>query len=180
MQGWYTHKGMSSIFLALLLVSLVCLAWVFFAPYRAAKAAQDTVPSARKHPGFIFGFLTILFFILVGVTAPQNPKKPEAVLNLAPAKVRTQNDITTKQITQTEPLIFTTITNAVGTMPKGQEKIIQAGKNGTETLTFSVVYTDGQETSKTLLSEVVTVQPISQIVDMGTGAPADIPPHTAL
>jgi hypothetical protein len=161
---------MSSIFLAFLFISLTCLAWVFITPRRAvAKTEGHRKP---RLTGFIFSFLTILFFVLVGVTAPQNPKTPEATLKLAPARVQTQAQNTvTKRITQTEPIVFTTITKPDSKLPKGQTELLQPGKNGSESLVFSVVYTNGQETSKTLLSQTVTSQQVTEIVAEGTAPP---------
>jgi hypothetical protein len=170
----YTFRVMSSIFLIFLLVSLACFAWVITASRRRA-AINEEGPVRRKHTGFMFASLAIVFFVLVGVTSPQDMRKQPVVLNLEPANTQTQG-IVTKQVTQTEPIAFTTIDTPDGTLPKGQTKIILPGKNGAEVLTFSVVYTDGQETSKTLLSQSVTLSPTSQVVAVGIAPTLPPPP----
>lgn len=50
----------------------------------------------------------------------------------------------------------------------GQIQLVQAGKNGIRTLIFTVTYANGEETSRTLKSEKVTVEPIPEITAIGT------------
>jgi hypothetical protein len=45
------------------------------------------------------------------------------------------------------------------------------GQNGAKTLTYRLVYTNDKQTSKTLVSTVITTQPVSQLVDVGTYVP---------
>jgi hypothetical protein len=76
--------------------------------------------------------------------------------------------IETKQVSETETVPFSTKTVDDSAITKGQSKISQAGKNGVKTKTYSVTYTNGAETSRTLVSEQVTTQPTDQIVHSGT------------
>jgi hypothetical protein len=133
---------------------------------------KDGTPYKRKHLAFDCGFFALIFFVLMSVTAPQSPSKPQtASLTAAShsAAAKTLGDsITTQQVTETKPVAFTTTTQDDASLPKGQTKILQTGKDGVETLTYKVTYTNGQQTDKTLLSDDVTTQPVDQIVADGT------------
>ena len=54
-------------------------------------------------------------------------------------------------------------------LPQGETAILTEGVNGTSTCTAVVTYVNGVETERTILSEKVTSQPISEIVAVGTG-----------
>lgn len=164
---------MSGVFILLLLLSSVGLLWGLVAPHHIAKAARVSRPVTRKHTGLVFGTLVMLFLVLASLTAPsQSPKSQKVSLTSANSSVpttQTQTDsITNKQVTSTQSIPFSTQNQNDDSLPKGQTKVIQVGKEGVETLTFKVTYTNGQQTDKTLLSKNVTTQPIDQIVEVGT------------
>lgn len=51
---------------------------------------------------------------------------------------------------------------------KGETKVVQQGVNGSKEITYKVTYTDGVETSRKKVSEVVVKQPVNKIVAIGT------------
>ena len=53
-------------------------------------------------------------------------------------------------------------------MNKGVKKIIQPGKVGQKVITSSVVYENGKEVSRNLVSEKIKSKPIKQIIALGT------------
>ena len=58
---------------------------------------------------------------------------------------------------------------------KGSSQVTTPGVNGQKTLTYSVTYTDGIETTRTLSKEEVTVNPITEVTTLGTyEAPAQV------
>jgi len=59
------------------------------------------------------------------------------------------------------------------TLPEGVEQVLVAGITGQIQKTASVVYTNAQETSHTVLQENVVQQPVNQIVAVGTGKELD-------
>ena len=59
------------------------------------------------------------------------------------------------------------------TLPEGQEEILVEGVTGQMLRTANVVYVNSQETSHTVLEETVTVQPVNQIIAVGTGTQLD-------
>ncbi len=56
-------------------------------------------------------------------------------------------------------------------LTKGQTRVIQKGKNGVKTETYMVVFHDGVEKSKELLSSAITSITQNKIVEVGTAAP---------
>lgn len=89
-----------------------------------------------------------------------------------------------KDVTEKKPLAFAKEQRQDGSLAKGSTKTIQAGKDGEKTLTYEVTYTGGKETSRKLKSEVVTTQPVNEILSLGTyvyvaPAPAYVPTYTA-
>lgn len=50
----------------------------------------------------------------------------------------------------------------------GTSKVLQEGENGEKVVSTKIVYEDGKEVSRNILSEKITKNPISQILAMGT------------
>jgi hypothetical protein len=147
--------------------------WGLIAPHHIAKATKISYPLTRKHTGLGFGILVLAFIILTGITTP--PSKPTAnVTNGSTTVASTQtqsnssNSVTTKQVSDTEVVPFTTQDVDNSSLAKGQTKVTQVGQNGSKTLTYSVTYTNGKQTSQNLISTTVTTQPVNQVVEVGT------------
>jgi uncharacterized protein YabE (DUF348 family)/3D (Asp-Asp-Asp) domain-containing protein len=58
-------------------------------------------------------------------------------------------------------------------LPAGQESVVTEGAEGLLLCTATVVYVDGQESSRTVLKQNVIRQPVNKVVAVGTGT--DIP-----
>ncbi|MEV6417002.1 G5 domain-containing protein [Kribbella sp. NPDC051718] len=52
--------------------------------------------------------------------------------------------------------------------PEGEKAVTTRGVKGKKELTYAVTYTDGRETGRRLVREVVTVRPVTQITSIGT------------
>ncbi len=76
-------------------------------------------------------------------------------------------EITTKTVTETQPIPFSVSTENSNTLEKGQTRIATNGVDGVKTLTYNVTYTDGIQTSKELVSEEVTTAPVTQVALVG-------------
>ena len=72
------------------------------------------------------------------------------------------------QISETEPISFSSTTVNDATMEKGQTKLLVVGKNGVRTKTYQVRRENGVEVSRVLLSNKVTTDPIAQKTAVGT------------
>ena len=73
-----------------------------------------------------------------------------------------------KTANTTEPVAFETLTTESADMFKGEKKVTQAGVAGTTSKSFKLVLVDGREASRTLVSETVSVQPVTEKVTVGT------------
>ena len=70
--------------------------------------------------------------------------------------------------TKIENLDYTTVMKNDDNLEKGITKTIQDGSQGCKTLSFKVVYENGKEISRNLVNEIVTQNPITKIVAVGT------------
>jgi len=70
----------------------------------------------------------------------------------------------------TEDVPFDSLTTENADMVKGEKEVTQAGAAGKVNRTFKLVLVDGREASRTLVSETVTVQPVTEKVTVGTKA----------
>jgi uncharacterized protein YabE (DUF348 family) len=70
----------------------------------------------------------------------------------------------------TEDVPFGTMTSESAEMFTGEKKVTQAGAAGKVDRTFKLVLVDGREASRTLVSETVSVQPVTEQVTVGTKA----------
>jgi uncharacterized protein YabE (DUF348 family) len=70
----------------------------------------------------------------------------------------------------TDDVPFETLTTESGDLFKGDKKVTQAGTPGKVDRTFKLVLVDGREASRTLVSETVSVQPVTEQVTVGTKA----------
>lgn len=61
------------------------------------------------------------------------------------------------------------------TLPAGEEKVLREGKNGELLCTAVVTYVDGREQARSVLDRKVQIQPVEEIVAVGTGNPEPEP-----
>jgi hypothetical protein len=157
---------MANVFLLLLLLSLGLLIWGLVSPKSLSKFSNK--PLSRKRSGIGFGVIVMVSFVLFGITANPAVSPTKATLKASFTADKQKNTITTKQVTETQTINFTSTNQDDGGLAKGQTQVAQAGKNGLKTLIYKVTYSNGKQTSKTLVSSVVTTQPVNQIVDVGS------------
>lgn len=78
--------------------------------------------------------------------------------------------ISTKSQTATESVGYSTKRVSNSSMYKGQTKVSTAGKNGSRQATYRLTYVDGKLITKKLVTAHVTVNPVTQVVQVGTKA----------
>lgn len=83
-----------------------------------------------------------------------------------------------KQESTTEPVPFATQDVNDASLTQGTTVTRVAGQNGVRTITYSVTYTDGQETHRDQVSSTITQQPVTQVVAHGTKAVQQAPAQT--
>lgn len=107
-------------------------------------------------------------------TVQQTEQKPS---NNAP---KSKPETKTEEAKPTEPKVETKTETSNRTIPyetryiddstlaKGTTKVKTAGKNGIETTTYEVIYTDGIETNRRTIKVETTEAPITEVVARGT------------
>jgi 3D (Asp-Asp-Asp) domain-containing protein len=65
-------------------------------------------------------------------------------------------------------------------LPAGVEAVLVQGQEGQMRCTAAVVYEEGRELSRTVLSQTVVRQPVNSVVAVGTGAPQDTESQSGL
>lgn len=93
------------------------------------------------------------------------PANAHVVNNMVIKVSRVDNGQTTAT---TEDVPFETVTTESGELLKGEKEVTQKGAAGKLEKTFKLVLVDGREASRTLVSEAVTVQPVSEKITVGT------------
>ena len=114
--------------------------------------------------------------ILAGVPACATGRPTAAPAN--PATVRTSSQtpsVTTKTVTETEPVPFGKSTVDDPALDKGTTAVRTAGVDGVRTRTYEVTLTDGAETGRRLVSDTVTTPPVTEVTAVGTRVAAPKP-----
>jgi hypothetical protein len=106
--------------------------------------------------------------VTVSSTAP--PPEPSPAASATPK-------IQTRAVTQTVRIPFMTKTVKDSSLPKGTSKIRTHGVAGVKSLTYQVTLTDGAQTSKKLLRQQITKQPVTQVVAIGTKQTQECDPN---
>lgn len=165
----------------LLLASIVCFVVGIISPATFRSWFGQGINRGRI--ALIFGGLIIASSVLTGAYASPNESepavKPEPTSTIsAPASVPEEKKptIEVKEETKTEEIVFDTANKNDSTLGKGQTKIQQEGKNGAKETKYEVTYTDGNETDRKIISENITVHPITKIVLVGTKVVTVSPP----
>lgn len=85
-----------------------------------------------------------------------------------PEKEEKDENTTTKTITETEVIKYSTTKQTDKNMKKGTSKTVQEGVNGSKEVTYEVTYdADGKEISRKKVSEKVTKKAVNKIVKSG-------------
>lgn len=95
----------------------------------------------------------------------------DQIVLIGTKKVDGKPVITTKTETKTAPIAFTTIREKDNTLEVGKTAVKQEGQNGVLTITYTVMLTDGVETSRVETSRTRTTEPVNRIVLVGTKEP---------
>ncbi|HEY2166017.1 MAG TPA: ubiquitin-like domain-containing protein, partial [Jatrophihabitantaceae bacterium] len=77
-------------------------------------------------------------------------------------------------VTTNKVLPFSTSRQNVSSMSAGQTTIVTPGENGLAKVTYAIVTVDGKVVGQTPVKTVVVRAPQSQVVGVGTGAPAPV------
>lgn len=81
----------------------------------------------------------------------------------------TVSNVIQKEQVYTGTVPYETVYRDDAALPAGETALVTEGVNGTSTCTALVTYINGEETERTLLSEKITIQPVSEVIAIGTG-----------
>ena len=104
----------------------------------------------------------------------EEPSTTRATPTPTPTSVASTRD---EVVTEVMPFTETRVDD--GALAAGQTQVRTAGQNGEKTLTYLVHLLDGQEVSRELISDVVTTQPVTQVIANGTYVAPPPPPAPA-
>ena len=77
-------------------------------------------------------------------------------------------EITTEEVTEKIDIVeYETIRNETEALPKGEEEVVQEGKDGYTEVTYEVTYEDVVEVSREEISRKV-IEPVDEIINVGT------------
>ena len=117
------------------------------------------------------GVLVAVFSVMtIGGIAGAAGDTPAATNNLTPT---TQTKVvapvvTYKEVQETEIIPFSKENRDDSSRNAGTSVVTTSGVDGLKTKTFKVTLTEGTETNKELLNEVVTTEPVAEVTSVGT------------
>lgn len=76
--------------------------------------------------------------------------------------------VTVKERTETEELEYETETSYDSSIYKDQKEVVQNGVNGSKAIVYQDRYVNGELNSSTVLSENVVLEPVNEVVKIGT------------
>ncbi|MBO0845262.1 MAG: transglycosylase family protein [Nocardioides sp.] len=85
--------------------------------------------------------------------------------------------IVNKQVTGVS-VPFATVSHHDSSLLKGHTSVVRSGRAGLRDVTYRVTFRNGQFVSRTMIAQHLTRQPVAQIVNVGTKAPAPAPAPT--
>jgi uncharacterized protein YabE (DUF348 family) len=91
---------------------------------------------------------------------PSSPLREGSVVKLV--------KITTKRVTTTEPLPFTTTKRKNAKLYDDETKVVRKGRKGARAAVYEVTLADGKATKRTLVSATPRSRPVPQVVEVGT------------
>lgn len=94
--------------------------------------------------------------------SPSTDKPLTKDMIISVVRVKTSFEVETKSID------FATVQKSNNDMEKGTSKVIQEGKSGEQLVTTKIVYEDGKEIARQVVSQVTNKEPVQKILAIGT------------
>jgi uncharacterized protein YabE (DUF348 family) len=113
----------------------------------------------------------------LGITlGPEDKVTPAANAKIAPGAAIVVQRVTHGTVTAQAPVPFQTTQNSDATLNKGTTKVTTSGRDGVANVVYAVVYVNGVETGRTVVSSTTTTPPVNQVEQVGTKpAPPAVP-----
>lgn len=84
-------------------------------------------------------------------------------------------EVSSDKDVSTETVPFETEYVEDSDLPEGETVVLSEGSEGTKEITYSVTYRDGEEASREVMGEDITVEPKNRVIAKGTAKPTPIP-----
>lgn len=134
-------------------------------PKKISIVADGKVATSTTTAGTVAQVLKDAGITLDADDRTSQPGNAHVVNNMV---VKVSRVDTSKTAATTEAISFDSMVTESAELFKGDKKVTQAGVAGKVKKTFKLVLVDGREASRTLVSEAVAVQPVTEKVTVGT------------
>lgn len=159
------------------LLALAVLAAIGIAVYVFVRGSAPRLRMRSRASGLLaVGAAMLLLFgggAANGATRPANEatavsvtETPHAFVAQTPTPTPIPTTFEEVEVATTIPFERSTVDDANRDL--GTTEIVTAGANGTKVTTYRVTKVDGKETSRTVVKEVVTVPPVTEVTANGT------------
>lgn len=78
--------------------------------------------------------------------------------------------VETKDIKENKSIDYSTVKSNDNSMAQGKDKIVKTGVAGKKEITTRVIFENGKEVGRKIVSEIVTLKPVTKIIASGTKA----------
>ncbi len=155
----------SNISVLLFIATATALTMVIFKPDSLKRFTRGL---SKKQIILRLSSAMILLIIIIGISTPEsaNNLQESSQQNVSSKTELLQTE--SKDVEEKQVVAFSEQRIETDNLAQGEEQVIQEGRDGEKTLIYSVTYASGQEISRTLKSEMVTVQPVDKIISVGT------------
>jgi resuscitation-promoting factor RpfB len=110
---------------------------------------------------------TVLHELNINV-GPNDQVRPSQTAVVAPGQKIVVRRVTSKRIVKHKSISYNVVQHSDHSMYSGNTKVVKPGKQGTQVVTYEVVFIDGKAVRRKVISRVVTVQPKTQVERVGT------------
>lgn len=144
----------------------------FRTPHDVSVIADGTTTPVAHSTALTVGELLAAKKIALG---PSDEVRPGLDARLADGMAVTVYRLAEGQVARQEPIAYSTETRDDPNLPRGQERVLQEGRNGVARVVSQVLRRDGITYDENRVSSEVLTPPTPRIVARGTKAPAPPP-----
>ncbi len=124
------------------------------------------------------GATTLVATTAIAAPTPPPAEQPVQLDTTQSQQQTVEPKVETKTVTGTKVIAFKTVTQNDSSLDKGKVLAATTGVNGERTITYEITYTDGVETSRKVLSDTVTKEPVNAVTKVGTKEALNCPNGT--
>ncbi len=120
---------------------------------KSAKSSENAIMSGAVNP------------------APSTPVKNGMIIEV--------DSVSKEVVTTTQEVPYSVIRNDDPSLLRGNEKVVSEGAAGEREVTMQIVYVNGQEISRAVISNIITKEATDKVINVGSKAPATPKPSSA-